>query len=57
MKLWLVLADSKHLVGLVDEVSEVFSPASHVLQFEDFNTFLLAKFAIPVRKRFVAAKS
>ena len=56
MKLWFVLAGSKHLVGLVDDVSEV-SSAIHVLRFEDCNTtFLLTKFAVPVRKRFVAAK-
>ena len=56
MKLWVVLAFSKHLIGLVDDVSEI-SSAIHVLQFEDCNTFLLTKSAVPVRKRFVAAKS
>ena len=56
MKLWFVLAGSKHVIGLVDDVSEVLS-AIHVLQFEDCNTFLLTKSAVPVRKRFVAAKS
>ena len=55
MKLWVVLAFSKHLIGLVDDVSEN-SSAIHVLQFEDCNMFLLTKFAVPVRKRFVAAK-